>query len=123
MQSQKKTEVLYNAACPVCRREIEHYASLSTRDTLPITYSDLNDPELLDRWGLDLESAARRLHVRKNGELLSGIPAFMALWEEIPRYQWLARLVQTPGLNRVAVWTYDFVLAPALYRWHRVKNG
>lgn len=112
------TEVLYNAACPVCRKEIDHYAHISARDALPIGYDDLNDATLLARWGLDAEDAAKRLHVRKDGHLLSGIPAFIVLWEDIPQYRWLARVVRTPGINQLATWTYDLVLAPLLYRWH-----
>lgn len=113
-----RTEVLYNAACPVCSREIDHYAALSVRDALPIGYDDLNDPALLARWGIGMDDAARRLHVRRDGQTLSGIPAFIALWQDIPRYRWLARIVSLPGVYRLSVWTYDFLLAPLLYRWH-----
>jgi predicted DCC family thiol-disulfide oxidoreductase YuxK len=113
-----KTEVLYNAACPVCSKEIDHYAALTERDVLPIGYDDLNDPEKLARWGLSPEAAAKRLHVRKNGETLSGVPAFIALWREIPRYRWLARIVAISGIFHLASAVYDYILAPLLYRWH-----
>ena len=72
---------------------------------------------------MDADTAARRLHVRKDGIVLSGIPAFIALWQEIPRYRWLARIVSLPGIHRLAVWTYDGILAPALYAWHRRRTG
>jgi predicted DCC family thiol-disulfide oxidoreductase YuxK len=118
MTTQKNTEVLYNAACPVCSKEIDHYAALTEQEVLPIGYDDLNDPEKLARWGLSPEAAARRLHVRKDGEILSGVPAFIALWREIPRYRWLARVVSFPGIYQLASAVYDYVLAPLLYRWH-----
>ena len=114
-----KTEVLYNDACPVCRREIHHYARLSAQANLPIAYDDLGDPERLARWGIDANAAAKRLHVRKGGKVYAGIPAFIQLWREIPRYRWLARLISLPGIHRIACLTYDHLLAPALYRWHR----
>ena len=38
--------------------------------------------------------AAKRLHVRKNGQVYDGIPAFIALWQDMPRYRWLARVVR-----------------------------
>lgn len=113
-----KTEVLYNADCPVCSYEIDHYARIVERDALAIAFSDLNNSKDVGQWGLTADQAARRLHVRKNGKVFSGIPAFIALWQDMPRYRWLARLVATPGIHRLAVWTYDYVLAPLLYRWH-----
>ena len=113
-----KTEVLYNDACPVCRREIHHYARLSAAANLPIAYDDLGDPEQLARWGIGPEDAARRLHVRKDGEVFAGIPAFIQLWREIPRYRWLARLISLPGIHLLACLTYDLLLAPVLYRRH-----
>ncbi|WP_298837554.1 thiol-disulfide oxidoreductase DCC family protein [uncultured Roseobacter sp.] len=112
------TAVLYNDACPVCRKEIRHYAGISEKAALPIRYDDLNDAGLLTAWGVSADDAARRLHVQKNGELLSGIPAFIALWQDIPRYHWLARLVGLPGVRAAAVLVYDHILAPALYRQH-----
>lgn len=113
-----KTTVLYNADCPVCSYEINHYAAYSQRRALPIRFDDLNDTARLAEWNLDADTAARRLHVLKDGQLLSGIPAFIALWQEMPRYRWLARVVGTPGIFHVACACYDHVLAPAIYRWH-----
>jgi predicted DCC family thiol-disulfide oxidoreductase YuxK len=117
----KKTEVLYNAACPVCSREVNHYAKLSADQALPIRYDDLNDADRLSNWGITPDEAARRLHVRKDGEVTSGIPAFILLWREIPQTQWLAKLFNLPVVHRVACLGYDYVLAPLIYRWHLVR--
>jgi predicted DCC family thiol-disulfide oxidoreductase YuxK len=69
--------------------------------------------------GLTPEDAARRLHVVRDGELLAGLPAFVALWEEMPRFRWLARVVSLPLVRPVASAVYERVLAPALYALHR----
>ncbi len=111
------TEVLYNAQCPVCSFEIDHYRAYADKRALPLSFDDLNACNLA-RWGLSADQAARRLYVRQGDRLLSGIPAFIVLWQEMPRYRWLARLVSVPGLHWVAVKTYDHVLAPLIYRWH-----
>lgn len=116
--SNDRTGVLYNANCPVCSYEIDHYAAYSTGQALPIDFDDLNDPAALQRWGLDPDTAARKLHVLKDGTLLAGIPAFIALWEDMPRYRKLARIVALPGIYHVACGVYDWVLAPLIYRWH-----
>ncbi len=110
--------MLYNASCPVCSYEIDHYAAYARDKALPIAFDDLNDMEKLGAWRVDADTAARRLHVLKDGVLLAGIPAFIALWQEMPRYRWLARLVALPGVYHLACWIYDLILAPLIYRWH-----
>ncbi|WP_176248121.1 MULTISPECIES: thiol-disulfide oxidoreductase DCC family protein [unclassified Sulfitobacter] len=111
-------QVLYNGSCPVCRREIRHYERLSQSQALEIDYVDLADQTKLDDWGLDADQAAKRLHLRKDGEIYSGIPAFILLWQEIPQMRWLAKVVGLPGVYQVACAMYDSALAPLLYRWH-----
>ena len=106
------------AACLRQDAEIDHYAEYSEAQDLPIAFHDLNDATLLRDWNLTEDMAARRLHVLKKGMLMAGIPAFIALWQEMPRYRWLARLVSLPGVFRLSCWSYDYVLAPLIYRWH-----
>ncbi len=111
------TRVLYNADCPVCSFEINHYAAYADEKALPLRFEDLNTRDLTE-WSLTADEAARRLYVLKDGQILSGIPAFIVLWREMPRYRWLARLVAVPGLNWVAVKLYDHIAAPLIFRWH-----
>jgi len=114
---QNETRVLYNADCPVCSFEINHYAKYSGDSGLPIRFEDLNR-EALDDWGVTRDQAARRLYVLKDGQMYGGIPAFIVLWQDMPRYRWLARLVSLPGIHWLASKAYDYVLAPLIYRWH-----
>ena len=113
-----ETKVLYNATCPLCAREVGHYARLSEEAALPIRYDDCTDPVALQAWGITADAAARRFHVRKDGVTHSGIPAFLVLWQEIPRTRWLARLVALPGIRWLATRGYDHLLAPVIYRLH-----
>ncbi len=117
MENSARTSVLYNATCPVCNFEIQHYARYAGENALPIRFDDLNS-DARGQWGLDADTAARRLYVLHDGKLTSGIPAFLVLWAQMPKYQWLAKVVGFPGLRQVATVTYDFVLAPVIYRWH-----
>ncbi|MFK7744910.1 MAG: thiol-disulfide oxidoreductase DCC family protein [Roseobacter sp.] len=117
-ENDQTTSVLYNAQCPVCSYEIDHYAKLSKEQALPIAFDDLNDPDRLARWNVDADAAARRLHVIKGDEMLTGIPAFIVLWQEMPRYRWLARVVGLPIVFQLACAVYDYVLAPVIYRSH-----
>ena len=121
MDKDATTSVLYNGSCPVCSAEIGHYARYAKAAGLPIRFDDLNS-DARSRWGLDSDTAARRLYVLHDGKLTSGIPAFLVLWAQMPRYRGLARLVGLPGVRQVAGLTYDLVLAPALYHWHRWRR-
>ena len=117
------TEVLYNDACPVCRREVTHYARITERAALPITFDDLGNPAELAKWQIAPEEAAKRLHVRKDGQIYAGIPAFVVLWREIPQYRWLAKCVNLPGVHWLACRVYDHILAPALFAWHKRRQS
>lgn len=119
--SAAETRVLYNAECPVCNFEISHYASYAQKQALPLGFEDLNVDDLAD-WGLTRDQAARRLYVLKGGVMTSGIPAFLILWRDMPRYRWLARIVSVPGIRQLASFLYDWVLAPLIYRWHLLRQ-
>lgn len=79
MQVDPTTSVLFNANCPVCNFEISHYARYCRDTGLPIRFDDLNSDALVE-WGIDPDTAARRLYVLHEGRLTSGIPAFLVLW-------------------------------------------
>lgn len=117
MEKNAQTSVLFNANCPVCNFEIQHYAHYAGKNGLPIRFDDLNT-DARDAWGLDADTAARRLYVLHEGELTSGIPAFLVLWAQMPRYKLLGRIVGLPGIKQIACVVYDYALAPLIYRWH-----
>lgn len=118
----EKTEILYNASCPICSREVNHYQRLSRAADLPIAYDDLSDAARLTDWGVTKEQAAKRLHLRQNGQMYSGLPAFILLWQQIPRTRWLARLFSLPGLHWMAIKAYDHLAAPLLYALHQRRQ-
>lgn len=117
-----ETEVLYNASCPICSREVDHYARLSETQALPIRYDNCTDPARLADWGITAEEAAKRFHVRKRGQTYAGIPAFIVLWSDIPQTRWLARLIGLPGIRGLATLLYDHAAAPFLYWLHRRRQ-
>ncbi len=112
-----ETTVIYNDACPICSREVAMYRRASQARGLPISYAGLSQADLAC-FGLTQETAAKRFHVVKQGEMLSGLPAFAVLWEDLPRLRWLARLVRLPVIAPLANAVYDHILAPALYALH-----
>lgn len=117
MEKHPKTAVLYNASCPVCNFEISHYARYAGDTGLPIRFDDLNS-DARAQWDIDADTAARRLYVLHDGVLTSGIPAFLVLWRQMPKYRWLAKVVGLPVIRQIASAVYDYVLAPVIYRGH-----
>ncbi|TVQ36832.1 MAG: DUF393 domain-containing protein [Geminicoccaceae bacterium] len=112
----QRLTVYYNGACPICGAEIRHYRDLASKVRAPLDWVDISrEPAALEAHGIDGCGAKRRLYATlDDGKLLAGVDAFAALWQRLPRYRWLARIVTVPGLETVAGWLYEGVLAPAL---------
>lgn len=116
-----ETTVIYNGACPICSREVAHYRRAAEDAGAPLRFEDLAAADLA-RFGLDADSAARRFHAVRGGDLLSGLDAFEAVWAELPRWRWLARLLRLPLVRPLARAGYDHLAAPALYALHRRRR-
>lgn len=88
------TTMYYDGGCPMCRREVAHYRRLD--HARRVRWLDISrDASELDSLGIPLGQAMARLHVRDpSGRLVSGAWAFAAVWDELPCYRWLARLVR-----------------------------
>ncbi len=117
--------VLYDGACPLCRREIGVYRGLKPLHAdAPVCFADVSDAALpLPRSlpaGTTREQLLARLHVRgRGGEWLSGAPAFLALWAALPGWRWLAVAGRVPGAAWVMERGYRLFLRcrPLLQRW------
>ena len=121
-RSMSKTRVLYNGSCPICSREVRGYAARAKASDADVGFEDLHTTDL-SSWGLTSDQAARSFHVAKDGKILSGLDAFIALWRDLPGFGWLARLVSVPGIYSVAQFGYRRFAAPLLYRMHRRRQA
>ncbi len=103
---QRRTTMFYDGGCPVCSREVAHYQRLDRHGR--IEWADIHaDPRIANSIGLTYEEAMARLHVRdRSGKVLSGAWAFAAVWDELPYYRWLARLLRALHLLPVANLAY-----------------
>ena len=77
-------EVLYNAECPICRREIEHYERLSGDK---VKYIKITADTAAD-WGLSEDQAAEQLHARCGVDLVIGVDAFVSVHNPLPLCAW-----------------------------------
>ena len=114
--------IIYNDTCPICAREVGTYRRAAAAADAPVAFDGLDSPELAEL-GLSRDDAARRFHAVRDGELLSGVDAFAALWAVLPRWRWLAQAVSLPGIRTVAGLVYDHAAAPMLYALHRRREA
>lgn len=93
--------MLYDGACPLCRREIGVYRDLTP--TQPLEFRDISDPSTALPadlpTGLSRSGLLARFHVQHaDGRIESGARAFITMWERLPYWRWLARFGRLPGV-------------------------
>ena len=113
--SKLNTTVLFNGDCEICSKEICVYQSYGASKELPIDFRDINDTDL-DSFGLTREETARQLHVIKDSELFVGVKAFIVLWNEMPKYRFLAKIFSLPGMEKIAQLFYYHLISRYLYK-------
>lgn len=104
-----KTIVYFDSGCPVCARGAAHWQA---RDwARRVAWVDLMEtPDALAAEGVSFAVAMETLHVRdRDGRLVAGGDAFLELWDQLPGWRWVSRMIRAARL------------APAFdraYRWH-----
>lgn len=107
MQSTAKpTTVLYDGSCPICSREIEQYKKADPHGD--ICWLDVSSPKFVAPLGQNTEALMQRFHVIKpDGSIVSGAAAFVHLWEQLPGWRNLARVVRLPGMLNLMDFGYE----------------
>lgn len=123
-------DVFYDAACPVCNTEIEHYRKACDVSGARIGFKDVsatdNPAHVI---GLPSADARKRLYARtQSGEIKSGVDALIEIWRRLPAYTWISRLAKLPGVHAALEMFYDLLAAPLVSAWsarrrRRLSNG
>jgi predicted DCC family thiol-disulfide oxidoreductase YuxK len=98
----QKTTMYYDGGCPICMRGVRHWRKLDWAGR--IAWVDLiEQPGALEAEGISFADAMDVLHVRRrDGSLVAGMPAFAALWSELPVYRWLAMMLSPQWMMTLA---------------------
>lgn len=117
--------VYVNDRCPVCRAEMASYEMQAAGNAVAMEFCPIDArANGLAPYGLGEIDLRRRLFARmENGELCSGVDAFIAIWNGLPRLRRAARLLRLPGVYQVCNLLYDLVCAPLLSRWNERRLG
>lgn len=106
--------VLYNGGCSICAPEISGYQKLADRAGVSgLDFVDIS-PEVLA--GTRDPIYLKRFHVAVNGSEVSGIRAFIHLWDRLPYFKIVSKFISLPIIYHLASWIYERVAAPWLYR-------
>ena len=112
-------DVFFDGGCPLCRREIAFYRRL--RGAERIAWVDISGSDADDvAPGLSRCDAMARFHVRlSDGRLLSGGPAFAAVWRKLRVFRPFGLLFQSRAMGWLLDRAYDgfLTLRPHLQRW------
>ena len=117
--------VFFDGGCPLCNREIAFYRRLRGADR--IAWVDISNSETEKvAPGLSRCAAMARFHVLlPDGRLLSGGPAFAAVWRELRVFRPLGLLFQSRPMGWLLDRVYDgfLKLRPRLQRWAARPNA
>ena len=111
--------VYYDGKCGLCRREIEYYKRVAPPGEF--LWQDIaNDPTSLADLDVSQADALRRLHARDAaGTVYVGVAAFIAIWQGLNYWKYLALIFKLPLLKAIASVVYDRF---ADYRFSRLTH-
>ena len=102
--------LFWDGGCPLCRREIEHYKEIDLERNVEWVDIDADASRLAPHKVTRAQALGFMHAVDRHGALQVGVPAFLAIWEQLPRWWLLVPLVRhvplaMPVLDRAyAAW-------------------
>jgi predicted DCC family thiol-disulfide oxidoreductase YuxK len=110
--------VFYDGKCGLCRREINYYmriAPVGVFKWVDITVM----PEPFVELGYTINEGLKALHVRDAGGAMHiAVDGFIVIWQQLPRWHFLAKIAKLPIIHFVASKLYHLFAA-----WRFKKLG
>jgi predicted DCC family thiol-disulfide oxidoreductase YuxK len=100
-------KVYFNNSCNICRAEIILYKKerIEGIDWVDITHNKKAQEETKK----EDKSLLRRLHVKKDGKVYEGAEAFLLIWNKIPKYRLLFKVLSLPIIFNIFSIFYEIV--------------
>merc|ERR1712039_809617 len=122
-QAESIVTLFYDGGCPLCRREISYYQGLDQRKR--VSWLDIDaDPAHLAPHGVSKDQAMALIHaLDAQGRIQVGVPAFLAVWEQLPYWRVLPPLLRSvPAAIPVANACYRFFARHRLQLTQRARH-
>ena len=102
-----KIKVFFNNSCLVCRKEISHYKNICNDN---FNWIDINNnKKAIELTSKSYKELLRRIHVIEKNKVISGAAAFLIIWKNIPRYNFLYRIFKNKLLFNLFHLIYEIV--------------
>tara|TARA_B100001121_G_scaffold196103_1_gene171310 strand:- start:14 stop:361 length:348 start_codon:yes stop_codon:yes gene_type:complete len=100
-------KVYFNNSCKICKTEIDLYKkeNIDGIDWIDITDNHSAELETLK----NNKQLLRRLHVKDGDKIIQGAEAFLVLWEKIPKYRFLYKILKLPIIFNLFSFVYEIV--------------
>ena len=101
-----KSKIFVDGNCIVCDMEVAHYKKIAPES---FDIVDIAAPGFdAAAYGLTPEAVQAHMHLlTPEGKVLTGIEAFIHIWNQIPKYHWAARAIRWPGVYTLSLIAYD----------------
>ena len=100
----KNSKVLFNEKCGICNFEIKHYKKRSE-----LQFQDCSAME---------DKYLKKLHVvLEDGTELSGVDAFIYVWNRTKGYKWLGNIIRLPVIYHLSKIAYFFLAYILFWRY------
>ena len=111
-------KVYFNNSCNICRAEINLYKKerIEGIDWVDITHNKKAQEETKK----EDKSLLRRLHVKKDGKVYEGAEAFLLIWNKIPKYRLLFKVLSLPIIFNIFSIFYEIV---AFFLYLKIRNN
>ena len=100
-------KVYFNNSCKICKTEIDLYKKENIDGIDWIDITDNHSAEL--ETSKNNKQLLRRLHVKDGDKIIQGAEAFLVLWEKIPKYRFLYKILKLPIIFNLFSFVYEIV--------------
>ena len=98
-------KIFFNNSCSICRSEINVYKKQGIKQLEWVDITNNKDAERdTQKTNKDL---LRRLHVKSEGKVYSGAKAFIILWNRMPKFKLLGKILSLPIIFHIFSLLYE----------------
>jgi predicted DCC family thiol-disulfide oxidoreductase YuxK len=99
-------KIFLDGICHVCAEEAKFLRRNDPQKL--IGFIDISAPDFNpDQFGVSVKRVNTYLHVvGSDGVMYTGLPAIIRVWNVLPKYRWVAKVLSAPGIRQLATIGY-----------------